>query len=429
MATGDFNGDGNLDVATANNFENTVSVLLRDPVVPNPGSVDFGSQVAGSTSAAHTVTVSHSGNAGSASFAIQGVTMGGTSPADFNKTSDTCSGATFRPGETCVIGVSFSPISAASSSAALAIADNAAGNPHLVPLSGTGVSEVSLSQSSLSLGESLVGSVGGPATVMMTNNADTTPLSATSIAISGANGGEFSLSAGAGGACPSSGGTLAPRTSCTINVAFSPQTLGSKTAMLTITDSAVGSPRTVALSGTGTDDFSISAAAGSSTSATVVAGQTATYTLSFAGVTSLTRTVSLGCSGAPRASTCSISPNSLALSGTAPATATVSVTTTARAFLLPYVRSPRLLPNLGLPFLLVLLTLALLASSLRQQGGLSRRAWAGLAGVVLLAALSVGCGGGSASTPQGTLAGTYTVTVNSTSGGVSHTTVLTLKVQ
>src|SRR5882672_7841011 len=429
VATGDFNGDGNLDVATANNFENTVSVLLRDPVVPNPGSVDFGSQVAGSTSAAHTVTVSHSGNAGSASFAIQGVTMGGTSPADFNKTSDTCSGATFRPGETCVIGVSFSPISAASSSAALAIADNAAGNPHLVPLSGTGVSEVSLSQSSLSLGESLVGSVGGPATVVMTNNTDTTPLSITSIAISGANGGEFSLSAGAGGACPSSGGTLAPRTSCTINVAFSPQTLGSKTAMLTITDGAVGSPRTVALSGTGTDDFSISAAAGSSTSATVVAGQTATYTLSFAGVTSLTRTVSLGCSGAPRASTCSISPNSLALSGTAPATATVSVTTTARAFLLPYVRSPRLLPNLGLPFLLVLLTLALLASSLRQQGGLSRRAWAGLAGVVLLAALSVGCGGGSASTPQGTLAGTYTVTVNSTSGGVSHTTVLTLKVQ
>src|SRR5882672_1539931 len=428
VATGDFNGDGNLDVATANDFENTVSVLLRDPVVPNPGSVDFGSQVAGSTSAARTVTVTHSGNTGSASFAIQAVTIGGTSVADFNKTSDTCSGATFSPGETCVVGVSFSPTSVASSNAVLAIADNAAGNPHRVPLSGTGVSEVSLSQSSLSFGGSLVGSVGGPATVMMTNNAETTPLSITSIAISGANGGEFSLSAGTG-ACPSSGGTLAPRSSCKINVAFSPQALGSRTAMLTVTDSAVGSPRTVALSGTGTDDFSISAAAGSSTSATVVAGQTATYTLSFAGVTSLTRTVSLGCSGAPRASTCSISPNSLALSGTAPATATVSVTTTARAFLLPYVRSPRLLPNLGLPFLLVLLTLALLASSLRQQGGLSRRAWAGLAGVVLLAALSVGCGGGSASTPQGTLAGTYTVTVNSTSGGVSHTTVLTLKVQ
>src|SRR6266850_1442587 len=378
VATGDFSGDGNLDLATANDLENTVSVLLRDPVVPNPGSVDFGSQVAGSTSAAHTLTVTHSGNAGSASFAIQGVTLGGTSPADFNKTSDTCSGATFRPGETCVIGVSFSPVSGVSSSAVLAIADNAAGNPHRVPLSGTGVSEVSLSQSSLSFGGSLVGSVGGPATVMMTNNADTTPLSITSIAISGANGGEFSLSAGTG-ACPSSGGTLAPRSSCTINVAFNPQTLGSKTATLTITDSAAGSPRTVALSGTGTDDFSISAP---SPSATVAAGQTAIYSLSLAGVTPLTRTVLLTCSGAPRASTCSISPSSLALSGTTSATATVSLTTTARAFL-PYVRSPRLLPNLGLPFLLVLLTLALLVNSLRQQAGLRRQALAGLAGVVL----------------------------------------------
>ena len=96
---------------------------------------------------------------------------------------------------------------------------------------------------------------------------------------------------------------------------------------------------------------------------------------------------------------------------------------------MPYMRLPRMLPNLGLPFLLVFLTLALLASSLRQQGGLSRRAWAGLAGVMLFAALSVGCGGGSASAPQGTPAGTYTLTVTSTSGGVSHTTTLTVKVQ
>jgi ankyrin repeat protein len=424
VATGDFNGDGNLDVATADDFDNKVSVLLRDPLVPNPGSVDFGSQVAGSTSTAHTVTVTHSGNAGSATFAIQAVTIGGTSVADFNKTSDTCSGATFQPGETCGISVRFSPKSVASSSAVLTIADNAAGNPHSVPLSGMGVSEISLSPSSLSLGASLVGSIGAPATVTMTNNADTTLLNITSVAISGANSGEFSLSAGAG-ACPSAGGTLAPRTSCTISVAFSPQTLGSKTAMLTITDSAGGSPQTVALSGTGTDDFSISA---TGSSATVAAGQTATYTLTLAGVTQLTRTVLFTCTDAPRASTCSISPNSLALSGTTPATATVSVATTAHGLLLPYVRLPRLLPNLGLPLLLVLLTLALLASS-RQHGGLSRRAWAGLGGVVLFAALSVGCGEGSASAPQGTPAGTYTLTITSTSGGVSHNTTLTLKVQ
>jgi hypothetical protein len=429
LATGDFNGDGNLDVATANADGNSVSVLLRDPVVPDPGSVDFGSQVAGTTSAARTVTVTHSGNAGSASFAIQGISLGGASAADFNKTSDTCSGATFQPGQTCVISVKFSPVSLAPSSAVLSMTDNAAGNPHLVQLFGIGTSELNLSESSLSFGESLVGSVRGPTTVMATNNTDTKLVSITSIAISGANSGEFSLSAGSG-ACPSPGGTLAPRTSCAINVAFNPQTVGSKTAMLIVTDSAAGSPRTAALSGTGTDDFSISAAAGSSTSATVAAGQTATYTLSLAGVTPLTRTVSFSCSGVPRASTCSISPNSLALSGTTSATATVSVTTTARGFLLPYVRSPRLLPNLGLPLLLVMLSLALLASSLRQQAGRPGHAQAGLAGVVLLVALSAGCAGGGASAPpQGTPANTYTITVTSTSGGVSHNMTLTLRVQ
>jgi hypothetical protein len=429
VATGDFNGDGNLDVATANADGNTVSVLLRDPVVPNPINVDFGNQVTGTTSAAQTVTITHSGNAGSASFAIQGVTMGGTNGADFDKTSDTCSGAAFQPGETCVIRVIFRPTSVAFSEALLTIADNAAGNPHFVPLFGIGTSELNLSESSLSFGESLVGSVRGPATVMATNNTDTKLLSITSIAISGANSGEFSLSAGSG-ACPGSGGTLAPRTSCAINVAFNPQTLGSKTAMLIVTDSAAGSPRTTALSGTGTDDFSISAASGSSTSETVAAGQTATYSLSLAGVTPLTRTVSFTCSGAPRASTCSISPNSLSLSGTTSATATVSVTTTARGFLLPYVRSPRLLPNLGLPILLVMLTLALLASSLRQQPGLPKQARAGLAGVALFAALSAGCAGGGASAPlQGTPANTYALTVTSTSGGVSHNMTLTLKVQ
>ncbi len=176
-------------------------------------------------------------------------------------------------------------------------------------------------------------------------------------------------------------------------------------------------------------------ASGTPDTATIPAGQTASYTLSLAGTAGFNGTVSLACSGAPQASTCSISPNSLALSGTTPATATVSLTTTARAFVLPNVRPPgpplNLSLRVALPWLLVLLTLALLASSLQQQAGLRRRAWVGLAGVLLLAALSVACGRSASAPPPpiGTPAGTYTLRVTATSGGVSHNITLTLTVR
>ena len=119
--------------------------------------------------------------------------------------------------------------------------------------------------------------------------------------------------------------------SCTITVTFTPAVVGTRTATLVIVDNAINSPQMVPLSGTGTD-FSIAPSSGSSMSATVSAGQPATYTVSVAGTTSdFSGTASLSCADPAPQSTCSFSSNSLTVNGTTAASATVTVTTMARS--------------------------------------------------------------------------------------------------
>jgi hypothetical protein len=65
-----------------------------------------------------------------------------------------------------------------------------------------------------------------------------------SIALTGANPGDFTLS-------NSCGGSVAAGRSCNINVALRPTTVGLRSASVTISDSDVSSPQTITLSGTG----------------------------------------------------------------------------------------------------------------------------------------------------------------------------------
>jgi len=79
-------------------------------------------------------------------------------------------------------------------------------------------------------------------------------------------------------------------------------------------------------------DFSLSP---SPTTATINAGQSTTYTLTVTPISGFNQPVTLNCSGFPGASTCVITPLAVTLDGTNPATATVTVQTTARAILVP----------------------------------------------------------------------------------------------
>ncbi len=106
-------------------------------VTLSPTSVAFGNQAVGSTSTAQTITLTDSGTG---ALTITSISVSGTNAADFAQTN-TCpvSPSTLAAGANCTISVTFKPSIAGSETASLSIADNAAGSPQSVGLSGTGV--------------------------------------------------------------------------------------------------------------------------------------------------------------------------------------------------------------------------------------------------------------------------------------------------
>ena len=103
----------------------------------SPASLTFASQSMGTTSAAQSVTVTNSGNAG---LAISTITIGGTNAGDYARSADSCTGATVAASTTCSISVAFTPTAAGSRTASVSLVDNATGSPQTVALTGTGTS-------------------------------------------------------------------------------------------------------------------------------------------------------------------------------------------------------------------------------------------------------------------------------------------------
>jgi len=101
----------------------------------------------------------------------------------------------------------------------------------------------SVSPASLAFGNQAIDTKSAVKTVTLTS-AGTSNLILSSIAIAGANKGDFAQTNN----CPA---TLAPGNKCTVNVTFTPSQLGSRSASLTFTDNAAGSPQTGPLTGKG----------------------------------------------------------------------------------------------------------------------------------------------------------------------------------
>ncbi len=78
-------------------------------------------------------------NPGTATLKISSVTLTGADLGDFAVTN--ACGKTLARGKSCAIRVRFTPASAGGFSATVRVADNAAGSPHTVALSGTGIRE------------------------------------------------------------------------------------------------------------------------------------------------------------------------------------------------------------------------------------------------------------------------------------------------
>jgi hypothetical protein len=214
------------------------------PIVSlTPATVTFATTKVGATSAAKVVTLK---NTGTATLDISGITISGTDASSFSDTT-TC-GSTLAAAAKCTISVKFSPAAAGTLTATLKVADNAAGSPQSVSLTGTGQASapvVSLTPATLKFPTTAVGSASAAKVVTLKNTGTATlDINKKGITISGADASSFTETT-------TCGTTLAVDASCTISVTFKPKAKGALTAALDVADNAAGSPQSVSLSGTG----------------------------------------------------------------------------------------------------------------------------------------------------------------------------------
>lgn len=223
-------------------------------------------------------------------------------------------------------------------------------------------------------------------------------------------------------------GNLPNGSTCTVDVYFKPSASGTRTGTLTINSNGYfTSTSIVGLAGTGSD-FSL---ASSPESATIKAGTTATYILTVAPVGGpFANAIKLNCGGAPVGATCSLSPTSVT-PGPNPATVTLTITTTASVAAATQFRSAQTQPvyaawmqlqGLGLFGMLV-------AGSKRWTKKFSMPIVLAMLIAVLLFMAACGGLGPAPQNPPGTTPGTYTITVNGSSGALQHSVTVTLTVQ
>lgn len=113
------------------------------------------------------------------------------------------------------------------------------------PAAATGPA-VTLTPPSLTFTDQAIGTTSASQSVTVANSGDAS-LFINGVAMGGANPADFG---NANDGC--SGLTLAPGTSCSVSVVFSPTASGTRSGSLVITDNAANSPQAVSLTGTGT---------------------------------------------------------------------------------------------------------------------------------------------------------------------------------
>jgi hypothetical protein len=105
----------------------------------DPGTVDFGDQVAKRRSKPQRIVVT---NTGGKKLYINSVVLDGDNKQDFALAGDTCTGATIASGKSCVIDVTFTPYAIERRKATIVLTDNAPDSQQNVILIGNGINSV-----------------------------------------------------------------------------------------------------------------------------------------------------------------------------------------------------------------------------------------------------------------------------------------------
>jgi len=230
-------GSCTVTMSAARSVTATFSLATGSPVVSlSHASLTFAGQLLNTTSASKSVTLT---NKGTGPLTLNWLAVSG----NFGGT-DTCplSPSTLAPNASCTINVNFTPTVSGSIPGEITISDNAPGAPHLLNLTGTGLTAISISPGSLAFGTVTVGTTSSAKTVTVTNNL-TTALTTSFVASGG-----FSAVGSGTNPCAKS---LAAGAKCTMSVTFSPKSNGNTNGSVAITYNSGLSPQNVQLSGTG----------------------------------------------------------------------------------------------------------------------------------------------------------------------------------
>jgi hypothetical protein len=369
----------------------------------NPISVDFGTWDQFEKSTPMTVTVT---NYGGATLNISGITITGANTGDFAETNN-C-GSSVAVGAKCTVTATFTPQEGGSRAANLQFADNAAGNPQIVVLSGVGlgaIPEVSLVPEDVNFPNGTVGTPSSPESVSLVNNG-TGPLTVTKVQIAGDNKKDFSET--------NSCSVVNAGASCPISVTFTPTVAGPRQAILEVTDNATNSPQSAILTGGG--NFALSAAP---TTEVVNPGQSTSYIITATPLNMFNQAITFSCLKPPAGVTCTFSPATLTLNGTNAASTTLTVTTNSNVFPLSIRHVPGALP---FPVLLIV-GLGILCGSIIL---LRRRpVYLAIAAVLMVSVLAPGCGGSKSTTAS---TGAYMIAVQGTFGTFVQSTTIVLDI-
>ncbi len=237
---------GNVTVNSNGYFSqvNTVNLTgLGSSMSLTGAPLSFGNQLVKTTSAAKSVTVK---NTGTAAITMGAITL--TDTTDYTLSTNTCpaSGKTLAGGASCTISVTFGPKSTGSKRGSVVINDSDPSTPQLIGLSGTGTSNVSLSLTSITFPVTAVGTTSANTKITLTNNTGVSiTLSNPAITVTGP------FSSASTTTCTNSL-VIAASGTCVINANFKPTAVGFASGTLSVNDSDVTSPQSVALQGNGT---------------------------------------------------------------------------------------------------------------------------------------------------------------------------------
>ena len=403
----------------------TVSLSGSGVVPPvfsvTPLSFTFSNQQPGVASVAQTITV---GNAGASPMANIGFAITGPAASSYSVASTTC-GALLNNGSNCTAQIVFTPNGTGSIAATLVVSSSTTGVAAVsVPLNGSGLLASGLATNPAQLTFAVVAagqsSTAQSVTVTNSSNYAIGPVAlATSAPFNVAQNG-----------CT---GGLAAGANCTASVVFAPSIGGSASGTLTVSSTAVATPATVALSGTG---FDFTIAFSGPSSQTVARGQQANYTLVLT-PTGASGTFSFACGTLPTDALCLFSPTTETLNSGVQGNVLIEISTSSSQVRLekpewgrPGPGQPTFWPALPLTcglllplairrrrksfqLVILLVVLACGISSCTSSGGGSGGSGGGSGG-----------SGGSSGTPTGT----YTIPVTVTSMGITQTADLVLTV-